>query len=360
MTDFPKLTLQRSIYVFVAICISVIILAVSVFVYLRGDRLLDSVLDSATSFRSEVIAQNIGRSLYEDWQELEHLAELLATEDPAALKGYMDGMRSSAGRVAWVGFTDISGIVVAASANLLQGADVSERPLFKGGLRGGFAGDVQDAELLTQALGMDPNNPLKIIGLSMPVYDLDGEIKGVVAAVIKAEWLLQQLSDNAQLMDMDVYLIGSDGQVSAASEQSLDGLDQLKVFQDARAGLSASSREVWPDGVTYFSNVVTEISYASLPNFGWRMVGRLDHSMLQVSQKSVAQGLAVSIGVAVLLIFAITAFYYALFIRPIRTLSDSAFDIARGDKLPLRLGTTREASRISSALIQMQSSLRHD
>lgn len=360
MTDFPKLTLQRSIYAFVTICISVVVIAVSVFVYLRGDRLLDSLLDSATSFRAEVIAQNLGRSLYEDWHELEYLAERLEAEDPESLQGYMDGMRSSAGRVAWVGFTDISGIVVAASADLLKGADVSERPLFRGGLQGGFAGDVQNATLLTKALGMSPDNPLEVIGLSRPVYDINGEIKGVVAAVINAEWLLNQLAENALLMDMDIYLIGSGGKVSASSEQDIDGLDALKIFQDARAGLLSSSREVWPDGVTYFSTVVPEISYETLPNFGWRMVGRLDHSMLQVSQKSIAQGLAIAIAAAVLLIFAITAFYYTLFIRPIRTLSDSAFDIARGDKLPLRLGTTREASRISSALIQMQSSLRHD
>jgi hypothetical protein len=60
----------------------------------------------------------------------------------------LDTIVATNSQYAWLGIADPSGVVLVATGGILEKVNVIERPWFKAGLAGPFAGDVHDALLL--------------------------------------------------------------------------------------------------------------------------------------------------------------------------------------------------------------------
>ncbi|WP_410219370.1 cache domain-containing protein [Paracoccus sp. (in: a-proteobacteria)] len=355
MTQLPNLTLRKSVTGFALLCLLVMFLVPMGFAYLRGDRFTDSTLDFAARFRTTAAAGELARTLERDWRDLVFLSERVNGLSPDQLTHLMTGAGGDGSRISWVGYADLSGRVVAATDGLLIGQDVSGRPWYRNGLNGGFAGDVHDAVLLAQLLGGEGENPLRFIDLARPVSHANGDLAGVLGMHINAAWLQDYLSEAAEAFGIDLYLINPNGVISASSADEAPNAAELQILRAAQTGVQAGGRETWPDGRDYFSALVPQVTSGDLPNFGWRLVGRLDASSVNFGIDLIRNGALYALGLVVALIALLTLLLTRIVMTPIAQLAASAQRIAEGSQeYPANSRTTCEAAQLSTALARLQ------
>ena len=355
MTDLPRLTLRKAAIAFGAACLAVMLLVPAIFALLRADRFTDSTLDYAARFRTSVAAEDLARTLERDWRDLQSLAERVPGMPRDQLGSLLTGASGDGSRISWLGYADLSGNVVAATNDLLVGQDVSARPWFRGGLAGGFAGDVHDAVLLANLLGDQDGQPLRFIDLALPVIDPNGDPTGVLGLHINAGWLTGELRESARIYDLDFYLLNPAGDISASSSQEEPGSGALQILRAAQTGIETGGRERWPDGQEYFSSVVPQVTYGNLPSFGWRMVGRLEAGQLTFGIDLIRNGALWALLAMIAGIGLVTLIFSRLIAAPISQLAVSAARISEGSQeYPANSRVTREAAQLSSALTRLQ------
>lgn len=290
-----------------------------------------------------------------DWRDLIYLSQVIDGKNRDQLTLLMNGAGGDGSRISWLGFADLDGQVVAATNDLLVGQSVGERPWYRNGLVGGFAGDVHDAVLLSQLLNPNGSEPLRFIDLAIPVTDASGAIIGVLGMHINQNWLTDYLRENAELFGLDLYLINPDGGVSASSSEVVPTLEDLQILRSSQTGAQLSAKEVWPDGQEYFATLVSNVTYGDLPNFGWRLIGKIDVNQVDFKGDYVVRGVVIVSTLVVVMVLLAAAVFNAVFVSPITSLAQSARDIADGSKdHPANSRSTREAAQFSSALSDLQ------
>lgn len=313
-------------------------------------------VETTVATRTASLAQDLGRTLYSDWEELGGLAASIATREPDLVRAYLDGVASSA-RVSWVGFAGTDGIVRASSDRLLEGQNVSSRPWFSAGLDGGFAGDVHEALLLQSHIAPNASEPLRFIDLALPVTNAAGRTIGVIGMHINAAWLTEYLSESAEIREMDVVLVASNGTVVASSlPGGTEGIPDVDTLRAAATGAPVVMSETWPDGVSYMSAVVPQVAYETLPSFGWRVVGRVPTDISSIPRGELVRHVG-TLGLAAAALFALAALgFWIIFLSPIERLSDIAERVSHGEVVyPPRSRTTSEAKRLAGAIARWQS-----
>ncbi|ETX26428.1 cache domain-containing protein, partial [Roseivivax isoporae] len=236
-SSLPRLTLPRAAYGFVLLTMALVALAAGLFLYSRADDMVEQALDRAVRLRTQAAATSYARAIHSDWRDLSYLAGEIARGDRARVRGLMDGMRGDGTRISWIGWAGTDGVVRTASDGLLDGADVSARPWFRNGLRHGFAGDVHEAVLLASLLpASEGGEPPRFIDLAMPVRTEAGEAAGVVAMHIDFGWAARFLSETADSLGLDLFLIGTDGAVIATTTGERPTSAELEILRVARAG----------------------------------------------------------------------------------------------------------------------------
>tara|TARA_R100000935_G_scaffold28385_2_gene48739 strand:- start:7570 stop:8661 length:1092 start_codon:yes stop_codon:yes gene_type:complete len=355
MTDLPRLTLRQATIAF-GLAVLVLMLAVpTVFALLRGDRLTDSTLDYATRFRTNAAAEDLARTLERDWRDLAALAQRVPGMEPEHLGHMLTGASGDGSRISWLGYADLGGNVAAATDGLLVGQDVSQRPWFRGGLSGGFAGDVHDAVLLANLLGGDGGEPIRFIDLALPVMTAQGDPAGVLGLHINVAWLTAELRQSARIYGLDFYLLNPAGEISASSAAEAPSAGELQIMRAAQTGVVSGGRERWPDGQDYFSFVVPQLAYGDLPNFGWRLVGRLEVGRLEFGVDLLRNGAHWALLLLIAAIGLLTLLFTKAFAAPLARLAGSAERIANGSQeYPANSRVTREAAQLSVALTRLQ------
>lgn len=355
MTDLPRLTLSKAATAFALACLTVMLAVPSLFTLLRSERLTDSTLDYAAQFRTGAAATELARTLERDWRDLRHLAQQVPQLDAEELNHLLTGASGDESRISWLGYADLGGTVLAATDGLLVGQDVSQRPWFRSGLSGGFAGDVHEAVLLAQLLDGAGDEPLRFIDLALPVSNANGDPAGVLGLHINAAWLTDYLREASELYEVDLYLINPSGEISATSEAETPTIGELQILRAAQTGVQSEGRETWPDGRDYFSALVPQVAYGDLPNFGWRMLGRLEAGQLNFGVDLVRNGALYALLIVVLAIAGFTILFIRGTLMPFSRLADSAQRISDGSQeYPANSRTTREAAQLSLALTRLQ------
>ncbi|TFL17189.1 cache domain-containing protein [Jannaschia formosa] len=312
-------------------------------------------LARTTQVQTQTVAQDVARLLESDWSELQYVVERAPQIDPERLGVFLDGLVNEGQRVAWAGYAGVDGVVRVASGGMLEGQDVSARPWFAGGLRGGFAGDVREAVLLQALLGQEGAEPLRFIDLAAPVQGPDGAITGVIGLRINSTWLERYLEGSAATRGMDFYMVSTNGSVSAASGAVPPEPLALEPFRLAVAGGSGLVREAFPEAGEQICAVVPQVLSGDLPSFGWRLVGCADYAIATAERDAVLSHVA-ALGLAGAAFFGLAAFAFArVFLAPVTRLVDSAERISRGeDPYPRPSRTSHEASVLAAALARLQ------
>lgn len=353
--DLPSLTLSRSLYgfVFVALILAGLVGGLSLTTRLRG--VVDDSLDELVRIRTSAAVEMLLRSLYSDWQDLDHTAQMLGRNNLSGAQALIEGMRGSGDHISWVGYANANGIVELATDGLLVGKDVSERPWFRNGLSGRVAEDVHDAVLLSQELAPDAEEPMRFIDLAIPIVSQSNGTLGVLGLHIDAAWFEQMLNEISASLAIDLFLLNPDGNVSFSSTGETREAFNPELSRAARAGSALAARVTWPDGAQYFSSVVPEVGYKSLPNFGWRAIGRLSPETFRPQINDLAWKIGTTLVIVTLVLFGAARVYVYSFLRPLERLAEEAGHVASGKALyPLETRSTREAARLSTALALIQ------
>lgn len=152
------------------------------------------------------------------------------------LEVLLNNLRRSKPSFSWIGYSNLEGEVLASTDGMLRGANVSQRPWFKIGLKNPSTVDVHEAVLLSKLLAADSQNPLRFVDVVAPVKSRDGAVIGVLGAHLSVEWLSQQMGFYSQsLLKHGEYkpaVIGADGLVRFGREQESGLIQELKKRQE--------------------------------------------------------------------------------------------------------------------------------
>jgi HAMP domain-containing protein len=304
---------------------------------------------------TQAVAQQLGQSLLDQWQEVRRLAAF-AEQDGAGerLRVRLDTIVATNAQYAWLGLADPAGKVLVSSDGVLAGVDVGQRPWFRAGLSGNFAGDVHDALLLQKVLEPAAREPLRLIDFALPVKRSDGVPVGVLGAHVRWQFVrdlfLQPREDSIEVM-----LLSQDGTV-LVGPPTLEGRRlPLASAMAAGQGISRTSIETWADGQSYLTTALPALSLKDVPSFGWSVIGRQPAAVALVdTYAATARLLPVIIACGLGIVLASMAFGWWV-ARPLVRLAGAAQALSTGTlSQPVpheRL--YREASLLSDALARI-------
>lgn len=192
---------------------------------------------------------------------------------------------------AWIGFTDVRGMVVASTGGLLEGKDVSARPWFQAGLHGIHAGDVHEALLLAKLLSDQDQaaEPPRFVDVAAPVVDAAGAVTGVLGAHLNWQWAQEVersvLVGAARHEAAEMLVITQDGQVILGPKGLQHTVLDLGSIRAPRADGGGALVERWPDGRDYVVGYARSQGHREYPGLGWTVLARqpLDVAMAPVS-----------------------------------------------------------------------------
>lgn len=319
----------------------------------------EASLQRALETRTRGIQMAIAQALHREWVNLAATRQQAIGQTPAELQERLNSIVGDGDIVSWAGFAEPDGTVIAASNGLLLGQNVGERPWFREGLKGPFAGDVHEAVLLASLLPQT-SEPLRFIDFAVPVDDGNGGVRGVLGVHLNASWIKRIIDELAHALNVDIVIVRATGGTSISSVPDLPDLSGLASLQRARTGAIGASLEQWPDDQAYFTLTVPELTYQDLPKFGWNIVARIDGQAATVPAREMSNYLILRLlGMATILLL-LTALYIVAFIRPLSRLAKNAAEIAEGhETYPMESNRTREIQMISSALARLQADSRH-
>ncbi len=147
----------------------------------------------------------------------------------------LTGLQKSMPKFSWVGYTDMNGIVLAATQGMLDGKNVSSRPWFIEGQRKNSIIDVHDAILLAKMLKEDDANaPLRFIDVASPVMNEKGIVTGVLGAHLSVGWLNSLLNyyirTNENKKNTSLFVLGHDGEFRFGNREAYENLEGIENF----------------------------------------------------------------------------------------------------------------------------------
>ncbi|MDN3718928.1 cache domain-containing protein [Roseibium salinum] len=329
-------------------------------VFFIGDRLAEyrrEALAEAVNVRARGVLLDLARQLHQDWRNLKAVEDYVTSRGPEVVPTSLNLMVGDGERISWAGVASVDGTVMAASRNMLEGADVSERPWFRNGLRGDFAGDVHPAVLLADLLPPTSGEPRRFLDMATPITDESGTTQGVLGIHLNHDWVQRYLTESAHAVGLDVFVVDRAGNVVLRSDDSTDPLDRLQSYRAAMTGAAQTIVEHWPNGTRhFFSTVVPSVGYRDLPSFGWSMIARIDNrAHLEQSVLGPFLSYVVAFGAALGLL---TLLFIVIFVRPITRLADCAQATLQGETVyPNESRTTSEARVLNAAIARLQTEL---
>jgi hypothetical protein len=314
---------------------------------------------NALQARGEIATQQFARRLYTLWTTVDRFATSLSTE-PADMKQDFTLLARLDDRMSWLGLADTSGKVLAASHDMLEGQDVSQRPWFRRGLAGAFAGDVHEAVLLARLMGR-ADEPLRFVDFSAPVRDNSGAIKGVVGLHINWSWITDYLA-GLSTGGKQVILLSRDRRVLHGPPDLVDRPLSIGAAVAASQGRALTRPEQWPDGKSYMTAVVPTVSYREMPDFGWSILVREDMNGVVGPTRELVREFWLTLGAGALISMVLLFLGATWLATPLRRLSAFGRRLSTGDATaaPHEETRYREATELSASLVRLQSRLASD
>ncbi|MBD8067169.1 hypothetical protein IC608_16990 [Devosia sp. PTR5] len=308
--------------------------------------------------RTQALGTFLSRSLHEEWQRVERAAEQAPGDlDVKAAEAVVARLEQDIGKMSWIGVADRNGTVLAASQDMLVGESVGQRQWFQQGLAGPFAGDVHEAVLLAKLLETNNDDPIRFIDFSAPIRNGSGAVVGVIGTHINWKWVEQLVTEASQVLQLHTFIVSRSGDVVLQTDPAEGDISRLRSFRAATLGVKTTELENWPDGQTYLTATVPQVTYGTLPSFGWNMIARLDQSFIDGADNGYrTRMLAAALGIF-LLVLVVFGSVTALILRPLRSLAENLQRLAHGEPTPFvrQHRRFREATILSDAVVLLQS-----
>jgi len=239
----------------------------------------------------------------------------------------------------WIGMTDLDGKVLVSGSGLLAGADVSARPWFRQGMRGGYVGDVHEALLLAKLLPGQPGELRRFVDISFPYANADGKVQGVLGAHMSWSWAAdveRSVVGSSKLPSLETVILSADGEVFLGPPALARKIVTTDSFRRAGRERTGYVVETWPDGVQYvvgFSQ--TGALVKDYPGLGWVVLvrQRVDEAYAPVTE---LRHYIIGSGLVLGALFSLFGFAVARAItRPLKDLAASAAKMQDGDLLEI-------------------------
>lgn len=241
------------------------------------DRIGDSLSDLAAE-----MSDRLGREMAVRIAEVDVLASLpvLANlDDLHQTRAVIEHLQRALPEFSWVGVLDHRGMVLASTNRVLEGVDISHRPVFVEGIKERFVGDVHDAVMLASLLDNPSGEPMKFVDIATPIVDPYGEKVGVVATHLSWSWVRSveqaMLKRRGSRLEVDLFVVSSDGTVLLGPDAALHG--QKLAFPsigDALVGKTGWTIETWSDGEDYLTGFTDVGGYGAFAGFSWVVLAR--------------------------------------------------------------------------------------
>ncbi|MAM86515.1 MAG: hypothetical protein CME36_04285 [unclassified Hahellaceae] len=264
----------------------------------------------------------------------------------------------------WIGFVDTSGQVVVSTRQLLEGADVSDRPWFQAGQREVYFGDVHAAVLL-EALLPPRNEPRRFLDIALPVKLPTGQ-NAVLAAYLDWGWAKALAESVVSAVSIhgpvEAVIVDSRGQVLLGPP----GLEDTVVDDLVELASESGSNYVlhrWPDNEAYLTGYTDTGGLSALDSLGWQVIVRQNNDFAMKSVDEL-QSRVLLIGLTLALLFMLLIGWVAGWItKPLEVLTDIAERLRRGDRrisFPERVYYQEGQHLVSSLESLFKELLEHD
>lgn len=325
-----------------------------------ADALATEIGNSMTGM-AQSLARQLDSTMWARANQIAALSRIEALKNPAVAQSTIDELKRRDPTIAWIGMTDVSGRVMAASNGLLIGADVSSRPVYQEGIKGLFVGDVHEAVALKGKVPYLKGETPKFVDVSAPLKTADGTVVGVLAAHYSWEWahasIRQLIEPLADRKGLTLYILSADGTVLIGPDSAVG--KPLPVPTPTAGLRDGWSSETWPDGVTYVTGVAHGKGLHDYAGLGWTVVARQPADIV-FAETNRLRATIIGVGATLALLFSAIGWLAAGRIaRPLGAIADAAERIGaaeRGVAIP-DVGGAAEIRRLSVSLREMVDSL---
>ncbi|TYS58739.1 diguanylate cyclase [Sutcliffiella horikoshii] len=275
-------SLQALLSASFATLIIVLTIVLSVAIGHRSNDEVRSEIGNSLKETSYIMAGKLDHYMWSRYGEvsmLSTLSEMRQTEDLVGQQQILDRLKEKFPSFSWIGMTDKDGAVLSSTDGILQGADISERPVFTEAQNKTFIGDVHEAVLLAELLPNPTGEVMKFVDISTPVYNEKNQFIGVLAAHLSWEWAKEiedsMLKPLQKRNSLDMFIVsGVDDSVLLGPEEELGSMLQLTSVKEARKGGNGWVLEKWPNGKEYLTGYVLASGYKDYPGLDWVILVR--------------------------------------------------------------------------------------
>ncbi|ALJ37707.1 diguanylate cyclase [Azospirillum brasilense] len=363
---------ERGLRTTVALTGAVLVLGVSVVLAaltgLRSRERIESEIGHSLAEAAHNMADRLDRSMWSRASEISMLAKLGITpamDDPVRLRWLLDQFQGFFPTVSWMGVTDTKGKVLAATGGLLDGVDISKRPVFQNGQKSQFVGDVHDAVMLAFLLPNPTGEAMKFVDISTPVHNDRGEVVGVLATHLSWEWtreIRRSLMDTMRgRAELELIVVAADRTVLLGPRELLGTPLDIEAVRSAQKNESGWIVERWPDGQRYLTGYAYGNGYLNYPGLGWSVVARQPLAVAYAPATAQMVETVLAGGAMVLLFSALGWMAAGRVTRPLRRIAQAAERIRsgeRGAEMPV-LGGSAEITSLSATLRDLVDGLTH-
>ncbi|WP_188261676.1 GGDEF domain-containing protein [Azospirillum tabaci] len=363
---------ERGLRTTVALTGAVLVVGVSVVLAgltgLRSRERIEGEIGHSLAEAAHNMADRLDRSMWSRASEIGMLAKLGITpamDDPVRLRWLLEQFQEFFPTMSWMGVTDTKGKVLAATGGLLEGVDISKRPVFQNGQKTQFVGDVHDAVMLAFLLPNPTGEAMKFVDISTPVHNDRGEVVGVLATHLSWEWtreIRRSLMDTMRgRAELELIVVAADRTVLLGPRELLGTSLDIKAVRSAQKNESGWIVERWPDGQRYLTGYAYGNGYMNYPGLGWSVVARQPLAVAYAPATAQMVETVLAGGAMVLLFSALGWMAAGRVTRPLRRIAQAAERIRsgeRGAEMPV-LGGSAEITSLSATLRDLVDGLTH-
>lgn len=293
---------------------------------------------------------------------LGNLQALRQPDDIADVRRLLDSLQKEIPSIAWIGFTDPHGLVLASSNGILENVSIAQRPVYLEGRNGLFIGDVHEAVLLAKLLPNPSGEAMKFVDISLPIFASDGSLAGVLASHLSWAWadeVRESILGPSQDRHMvEFFVIGQDRGILLGPQEMIGQKLELPALEGLKPGQSRWQVQQWPDGNDYLTGLTLSQGHQDYPGLGWTVVARQSLEVADAPAQNLLQSILLW-GSGLALVFAVIGWLVSsYFTRPLRDIANAADRLSAGEitEIP-ELRGSREIHQLSQSIRHLVESL---
>ncbi|WP_373388860.1 diguanylate cyclase domain-containing protein [Pseudomonas alcaligenes] len=297
-------------------------------------------------------------------QVLGGLRALREPDDIGEIRLLLDRLQQQIPSIAWIGFTDARGQVLASSDGVLEGASIAQRPVYLEGRQGLFIGDVHEAVLLAKLLPNPSGEAMKFVDISLPVRNDLGQLTGVLASHLSWGWaeevrlaLLEPIQERRQV---EFLVLGKDHSVLLGPKAMIGQVLDLPALREQQGRDSYWAVQDWPDGQAYLTGFAHSQGYQDYAGLGWIVLARQAVEQAYAPARETRRNILLW-GSGLALLFATLGWALTgYFTRPLRQIARAADRLSAGEITTIpELRSPSEIAVLSQSIRHLVESLTH-